>query len=220
MMTGKRILMILGGIYHDFDGFTRTIRPLLVREGHTVETTDDLDMLTRLEDTAYDLVLSYTSLSKHREGRGDTTPECLSDSQTSALAEWVSEGGALLGVHSATVSGQPNVAYRELLGARFLNHPPQFSFTVYPMAREHPITRGVEALTVRDEFYVQDATPSIQVHMVALDRGVAHPMVWSQPWGAGRVAYIGMGHGKAVWGHPSYQKLVLQAIEWLTEPEA
>ena len=72
------------------------------------------------------------------------------------------------------------------------------------------------ALTVSDEFYLQDCDPSLDVHMIALDRGVAHPMVWSRSEGEGRVAYVAMGHGESVWKHSLYQRLVIQALDWLT----
>ena len=215
-MAGKRILVLLGGIFHDFEGFAAFVKPLLVGAGHAVEATYNLNILSRLDREAYDLVLSYTSLSRHREGAQHTHPETLTTSQTDALINWVRDGGAFLGVHCATVSGKPNPALRDLIGGIFVAHPPEFSFTAYPMSRGHPITSGIGAFAVRDEFYVQEYDPSIDIHMVAVDRGIAHPMVWSKSHGAGRVVYVAMGHGEAVWGLEPYQRLLLQAIDWLT----
>jgi len=214
-MSGKCILIILGGIYHDFEGFAAAVSPLLEAQGHSVTSTYDLDVLTQLQASEYDLLLSYTSLSKHREGKDDSTPETLTPAQTDSLTAWVRAGHGFLGVHSATVSGQPNAAMRELLGARFESHPQQYSFTVYPMARPHPITLGIEAFCVKDEFYLQDVIAGLDVHMVAVDRGVAHPMVWSKSEGRGRVAFIGMGHSGLVWEMPQYIQLLLQAVDWL-----
>jgi type 1 glutamine amidotransferase len=84
------------------------------------------------------------------------------------------------------------------------------------MYEEHPITAGVEAFAVHDEFYVQAYDDTIAIHAIALDRGVAHPMVWSRSEGQGRVAYVAMGHGPEVWKLEPYQRLMLQAVEWLT----
>ena len=215
-MREKRILIILGGIYHDFEGFTATIRPVLEAAGHRVEATYDLYTLTHLDGGNYDLVLSYTSLSRHREGQDSTQPETLNEAQTEALVKWVRGGGAFLAIHSATVSGTPNPALKALIGGRFLEHPPQFSFMVYPMFHEHPITASIEAFGVKDEFYIQEYDPSLDIHMVAADRGVAYPMVWSKSEGEGRVAHIAMGHSEAVWNLKSYRQLMLQAIDWLT----
>lgn len=214
-MSTKRILMIVGGIWHDFEGFMAATRPLLEDAGYMVDTTYDLDTLLHLSAKGYDLVLSYTSLSKHREGQNDTTPQTLTEAQTEALTQWVREGGALLAVHSATVSGLPNPAMQSLFGGVFVSHPPQFSFPVYPMPTGHPIIADIEAFCVHDEFYVQEYDPTLEIHMVALDRGVAHPMVWTKSEGRGHVAYIAMGHDERVWSLLPYQRLLLQASAWL-----
>lgn len=214
-MTPQRILIPLGGMWHPFDGFAAFTKSLFEPAGYTVESTYDLDSLVRLPEGGYDLVVSYTSLSKHREGMNDAGPEQLTDAQVDGLTRWVRAGGGLLAVHSATVVGASNPAYEALLGGAFISHPPQFAFTVYPLPREHPITAGVEAFTVHDEFYIQRYDPSVQIHMVALDRGVAHPMVWTRNDGAGRVAHIAMGHSELVWDLPPYRRLLLQAAAWL-----
>jgi len=216
IMVGKRVLLLLGGLFHDFDGFEHAIRPVLVAKGHSLAATYDLDTLAQLGEGRYDLVMSYTSLSRHREGQPTDAPETLTAGQTKALADWVRSGGALLGIHSATVSGQENRVYQQLLGGRFVEHPPQFAFTVYPMAHPHPITDGVDAFTVVDELYIQEYDPGLHIHMITLDRGVAYPLVWSRTDGKGRVAHITMGHSAAVWSLPQFSTLVLQAIDWLT----
>lgn len=211
----KRILMILGGTWHDFDGFAAAMTPLLEEAGHAVDATYDLDTLTQIEGR-YDLVVLNTCIGEVRDDDGPTTPG-FTDAQAESLAGWVRGGGGLLGVHAATVSGQTSPTLRALMGGVFVDHPPQFSFTVYPMYEEHPITAGVEAMTVHDEFYIQKYDETIAIHAIALDRGVAHPMVWSKSEGRGRVAYIAMGHGPEVWELEPYQRLMMQAIEWLTD---
>jgi len=219
-MSGTgRVLVLVGGVFHDFDGFGRWVKPLLEGQGYQVEVTTDLDRLCTVSVERYDLVLSYTCLSTHRDANS-TWPERLSEAQTSALVEWVRAGGGFFTVHSGTVSGKPNPIYSQLAGARFLEHPPRFSFTVYPLAVEHPITRGIQAMTVWDEFYIQAYEPDIQVLMVAMDRGVAYPMVWAKTVGLGRVAHVAMGHDGQVWRMPAYERLFLQAVEWCTRQGA
>jgi type 1 glutamine amidotransferase len=212
-MTGKRVLIVLGGQWHDFDGFAATIKPILESRGHSIETTYDLDALTRLQGC--DVVLLYTCLGGRQENDQPAAPGP-TGAQVVSLVNWVREGGALLAVHAATVAGQSSPALRALIGGVFVSHPPQFAFTIYPLPHEHPITVGLEAFTVHDEFYLQEYDASVQVHMVAVDRGVAYPMVWSKDEGKGRTAYIASGHGPEVWQLESYQRLTLQAIAWLT----
>ncbi|MFP3896482.1 MAG: ThuA domain-containing protein [Anaerolineales bacterium] len=217
MREGKRVLIILGGIYHDFEGFTSVVAPLLEDGGYTVEATYDLDKLITLQESSYDLVLSYTSLSRHREGEDDTHPEYLTSDQTAGLAHWVRTGGAFLTVHSGTVTGRDNPAFKALAGGVFVEHPPQFSFMVYPMYRDHPIIKGLEAFSVKDEFYIQDYEAGLDIHMVAVHEGRAYPMVWSKQECSGRVAHIAMGHSGAVWSLAPYQQLMRQTVDWLTQ---
>lgn len=214
-MSGKRVLILMGGTHHDFDGFSATMQPVMEAAGHSVETTYDLDALTHLDEGRYEVLLLYTCLGVPQEGA--PKPKLHTDAQVSALANWVRDGGALLAAHAATVAAQSSPALRELLGGVFIEHPPQFAFTVYPVYREHPITAGVGAFTVNDEFYMEVHEPSVEVQMVALDRGVAYPMVWTRTEGRGRVAHIAMGHDEKVWNLESYQRLMLQTINWLTD---
>jgi type 1 glutamine amidotransferase len=213
----KRILILLGGQWHDFAGFASVMQPLLESHGLQVEPTYDLDRLLHLKEDKYDLVLSYTCLTSVEEGSRDPSPDRLSQPQVNGLISWVRGGGALLAVHAATVIGASDPALGELIGGVFVSHPPAFAFTVYPMFGEHPITMGIEAFTVHDEFYVERQTADVQVHMVAFDRGVAYPMIWSKTEGQGRVAHIAPGHDQKVWELKPYQQLLVQALDWSIE---
>jgi type 1 glutamine amidotransferase len=211
----KKMLILLGGMWHDFDGFAGAVRPVFENAGWLVDATYDFDRVLALESDGIDLVVSYTCFTKHREGENDNGPEQLGDAQVRALAAWVREGGPLLGLHAATVLGDSDPELGRLLGGVFIEHPPAFSFTVYPLSKPHLIISGIDAFSVHDEFYVQELTTPVDLHMVALDRGVAHLMVWSKAEGKGKVAYIAMGHSPEVWSLASYQRLLLQAVSWL-----
>lgn len=214
--NGKSVLILLGGMSHDFDGFTSVMKPVFEAEGYRVNSTYNLDVLRRLDRAGYDLLLSYTCLSKHRQGYDDSGPEKLDDDQISGLISWVQQGGALLATHAATVTGNSSPQLGRLFGGVFLSHPEPFTFTVYPLSIEHPITTGVQAFEVLDEFYIQEYDPSIQVHMAAVYQETAYPMVWSRPEHNGRVAVVAPGHFPEVWEHPAYQRLILQSAGWLT----
>ncbi|HEX2993349.1 MAG TPA: ThuA domain-containing protein [Anaerolineales bacterium] len=212
-LNGKRVLILLGGQWHDFDGFATAIKPLLEKHGMLVEATYDLDTLLRLAEDQYDAVLSYTCFTSD-EGGGKGSDR-LSQAQFGNLAGWVQGGGAFLALHAATVIGESDPALGDLIGGVFVSHPPQFAFTVYPIFGDHPIIAGIEAFTVHDEFYIERQTSDVQVHMVAFDRGVAYPMAWSRVEGRGRIAHIAPGHSQAVWDLEPYQRLLLQALDWI-----
>lgn len=212
-MTDHEILLFGGGTYHDFAGFAQAMGPVLAQDGYTLTLTYDLDELSRLNQRQPAQVMLYTCLG----GVDPKQPQSreISAEQTEGLVAWVRAGGRLLAAHSATVMPEWNGALRRLIGARFVSHPPQFDFTVTPLYREHPITAGVGAFTVHDEFYIEAYEPDVQVHMSALDRGVSYPMVWSRIEGAGKVAHVAPGHGPATWGHPAYRQLMRQTVSWL-----
>jgi type 1 glutamine amidotransferase len=213
----KTVLILLGGMWHDFDGFTSVMKSFFEAEGYHAESTYDLDILRHLGQVDCDLLLSYTCLSKHRQGYADAGPEKLTDDQVSGLTRWVRQGGALLAAHAATVIGDSSPRLGRLLGGVFLSHPEPFAFTIYPLSGEHPITSGIPAFEVVDEFYIQEVDPAVNIHMVALYQGVAYPMAWSRTAGKGRVACVAPGHFPHVWNNPLYQRLMLQTAGWLAE---
>jgi type 1 glutamine amidotransferase len=212
-----RILIILGGLYHDFDGFARAMKSLFEANHWSVEATYDLDVLTRLHNANCQVVLSYTCLSKNIPEQETPTPERLTNEQVRGLAGWVHHGGGLLAAHCATVIGESDPDLGQLLGGSFISHPAPFTFTVYPVSDGHPITEDVAAFDVYDEFYVERHEPSVAINMTADYEGTTYPMVWSKPEGVGRVVHIAPGHFPDVWNHPLYQRLMIQAVNWLTE---
>ena len=216
-MARKRILLLSGGIYHDFAGFEAAIRPLVEGADYALDATDDLDALLALDEGRPDLVISNTSLSAHRPDQGDDHPQRLTDAQTEALVAWVRAGGGYLPFHSATVSAEPNPELARLHGGVFREHPPLHTFAVYPTFLSHPITEGMTAFCVRDELYIQAYSNDVAVTLVAVDRGVAYPMAWTRQEGRGRVAHIALGHTPEVWASDPFQTLFRRTLAWLAQ---
>lgn len=214
-MSGKRALILLGGTWHDFAGFAGSVSPLLAAEGLAPALTYDPDDLLRLPGGDCGLVLLYTCLGKAEGNAAGTGLAKLTGAQIQALTAWVRGGGALLGVHSATVMGDSDPALGALLGGTFVSHPARHAFTVYPMATSHAITEGIQAFTIDDELYLHRCETGLDVHAVAIEDGAAHPMVWTRREGDGRVAYLAPGHDAAAWEHPSFRALLRQAAGWV-----
>lgn len=211
-MTTK-ILLLLGGVHHDFDGFSAAFAEMIGDANHTITATYDGDTLLRLHEEEVDVVAIYTCLGGAQ--KDGVVAEDLTGEQTGALVEWVQAGGGLLALHAATVLQEDNRAMRGLIGGRFLSHPPQFDFTVTPLARKHPVTDGVRAFSAHDEFYMQDVDAEVAIHMTAEDRGAVHPMVWTKDEGHGRVVYIAPGHTASTWAEENYRQLLRQGVVWL-----
>lgn len=214
-MYKKNILILLGGFWHDFDGFAAAMTSLLEGGGYHVQITDDPDALIHLDKLGCDLLLSYTCLTEPPTEETTKSPIKFSDSQIEALTRWVRSGRALLAAHAATVVGDSGLGLERLLGGAFIRHPPQFSFKAIPLSAQHPITAGIEAFDVHDELYIERYDSSVFIHMVAIYEQVAYPVVWSRLEEQGRVAHIALGHSEQVWDLEPYQRLMLQTIGWL-----
>jgi type 1 glutamine amidotransferase len=208
-MSGQ-ILLFLGGTSHDFDGFSDKMGGFFEQSGWSVERTWDPDRLSSLSGP--DAVLQYTGLG-NSESKGQRGPE-LTPAQTKGLVGFVRAGGGLLSAHCATVISEENPELARLHGGRFLSHPPQFDFCVYPLSRPHPITEDLPSFVVHDELYYQEVASDVQIHAVAFDRGIAHPMLWTREEGTGRIVHVAPGHGPLVWAVDAYRRLMLQALEW------
>lgn len=212
-MNTPNIRLLLGGNWHDFDGFAETLRSYFAPEEAAITATYDADTLLTLAADGVDLVVLYTCLGGSNQ-HGRIAADRRSD-QDRALSDWVEGGGKLLAVHASAAMNEDNADLRRLLGGRFLHHPPQFDFTVTPLSREHPTSAGIGAFSIHDEFYFTTYDETVQIHTVAFDRGIAHPMSWTKAAGAGRVAYVAPGHHALVWNLAAYRQLMRQSVAWL-----
>ena len=213
MAPARKILLLLGGHYHDFAGFEAAVRQVLEPECE-IEATYDPERLGSLKDVGTVMLYTCHVEPPRHENEGLRYVEGIPDRETAALVEWVRSGGGLAAVHSATTIRESNRKLIRLVGGRFLSHPPRLSFTVYPLSRPHPVTDGVGAFSIVDELYTQEVG-EVDVHMAAVSDDVMHPMVWTRTEGDGRVVHLAPGHDREVWHHPSYQRLLRQSIAWV-----
>lgn len=206
------ILLLLGGIYHEFERFSEVMSPILEQQGYAVTPTYELSTLEKLaQDSEIDVVLMYTCL-----GGKEPLPE-RDAAALDTLTAWVARGGRFLAAHAATVTGKHHANFAQMAGGYFIEHPPQFAFQVTPMGGEHPVTAELPAFSVFDEFYIQSYAADVEIHLVAADRGVAYPMAWTRRHEQGRVANVALGHSERVWQLPAYQQLMAQTVDWLME---
>ena len=92
------------------------------------------------------------------------------------------------------------------------------------MDGDHEITRGLADYDHEDELYEltadveerQNEVPLQGVRVLAEAEG--HPMVYVKAHGAGRVAYLAMGHDRRSLGHPTYRTLFVRAVAWAAPP--
>jgi hypothetical protein len=145
--------------------------------------------------------------------------------QQQALADAVAAGKGLVGIHCANImrwqgdgvdpADQPLF---ELLGNRYISHGPghhEGRHTVEIVA-EHPVTAGVDSFDLFDEYYefeLADEKLTVLAQRHRAD-GAVIPVMYAREVGAGRVAYLALGHDMRAWGEPPFRALVRQALTW------
>jgi type 1 glutamine amidotransferase len=198
----KVLLFQTGG--HDWRGFTEILGEMVGKTGDfDVTPTNDLDQLKAESIGKFDVVLFYGSGNNF----GDPAQE-------QGLDAFVRGGGGLAGVH-ATDAFKKSDVYWLLMGGRFSGHGGG-TFPVVIVDRKHPITGGIDDFEISDETYRNKIHEDAELHsLVRIDRGQEQQsMAWVQQIDKGRVFSTTLGHGKAAWASPEFQRLVVRGLYW------
>jgi type 1 glutamine amidotransferase len=142
-----------------------------------------------------------------------------------ALIQWVRDGGAFIGIHSASDTLHGFRPYIEMLGGEFDYHREQVLVDAINRDASHPANRHLPASWnldgQKEEIYVLKNFQQGQVReLIVLDRhpntgAPGHfPISWCRDFGKGRVFYTALGHNEQVWQMPAIQQHVLGGIEW------
>lgn len=226
-----RQFLISGGIYHDFESSSA----LLVRAFRdlgfeTVVFADPEAAMTALAAAPGCDLLTINALrftmkqhEKYAPLRAQWSFE-LSASGRAALEEYVRGGGALLGLHTASICFDGWREWPKILGASWTwgssFHAPAGEVEVECAEAVDPITSGIPQFQVFDEVYRNleisvDAQPLLRARM----RGEReyHPVCWTHRYGAGRVVYDALGHGPESVGEATHLEVLRRAARWLTD---
>jgi len=181
-----------------------------------VVATQDCGMIRRDVLDEFAAVVFYTT------GELPIAPENLQ-----GLIDWIHEGGAFVGVHSATDTLYEFAPYMELVAGRFSGHPWHQDVRIRVEDRAHPAVAHLgDALTITDEIY---QFPNLTRHpvrvLLSLDpssvditKGARededYAIAWCRDWGRGRVFYTALGHRPEVWQAPPFLEHLIQGIRW------
>jgi len=136
-----------------------------------------------------------------------------------ALDHFVSQGGGLLAIHSATASFKNNPGYFEILGGRFTGHGPLGELDIRPAKVADEIFPGIKPFTLPEEPYEHEMNPACEIHFdapypQAKSDGRRLPVVWTYRYGQGRVCYCLPGHRSAAMRHPVVREILQRGLTW------
>lgn len=226
-----RHLLLSGGIYHEFEATSALLAGALRDLGcETVVCTDPEEAIAALAGPPRCDLLTINALrftmrqhEKYAPLRAQWAFE-LSATGCAALERYVREGGALLGLHTASICFDGWHEWPRILGAAWIwgrsFHAPAGEVEVECVATPDPITDGLPGFRVFDEVYRDleistDARPLLRARM----RGeqAYHPVLWAHRYGAGRVVYDALGHGPESAGEATHREILCRAARWLVD---
>jgi type 1 glutamine amidotransferase len=221
----KRLLLVASGpdghppTTHEYAAGLRVL-------GRCLEGVGDLEVTTVRADTAWK---EGPELLDRADGvvlfLGEGAKWAVADAERHrALERLAARGGGLVALHWAlgTREAGPIPDFLKLLGGCHGGPDRKYQVleaTAEPAAPDQPITRGIRAFRVKDEFYYRlkfvapegSVTPVLRVPIDGTKQTVA--WAWERPDGGRSFGFSGL-HFHANWRLPEYRRLVAQAVLW------
>lgn len=214
-----RALALIGDRYHSpvhiRDGLKGPLAleniPVVYIENHealTAETLENFDLLIFFKD-------GMIWPNGHKRG---SQVIWMTDEQQQAISDFVHNGGAFLALHNSHGIYPEGGPYYELFGGDYGGHPAPEEFTIRIENKDHPITAGVEDFMTFDEQHMSKYYLDRE-HLLMRNISKANksaPAGWWRELGKGRFCYLAPGHTPEALGHPMMQRLIRNAVRWLT----
>ena len=199
-METLKVLVVVDYVPH-----IEIMRKFLQDASFEVEITEDRDSLLPERIVQYDVCLDYMH-------GGELNPD-----QTQGLINFVSNGKALVGVHSAAVDKKSD-DFIDLLGGKYIGHQDYSETTVKIVDTEHPITQGMSDFSIIDELYKLEYNPQhLHILIEGVLEGITYPVCWTRQHGKGRVVFFSLGHGPESFENKDFQKVIIRSIQWAAE---
>lgn len=158
-----------------------------------------------------------------RSGGSTTGPRVpwMTEQQQKAIWDFVESGGGWLALHNVEALYPPDGLYYKLLGGVFVRHPKPYLYTVRVVNKDHPVTAGVDDYQIFDEHHmIKYNLPDdhLLTRSISEDNTVSVSGWWNEQ-GKGRLVYFAPGHTREALMHPMTQKLMRNALKWVSRTE-
>ncbi|MCX7002347.1 MAG: ThuA domain-containing protein [bacterium] len=189
--------------------------PWLKEQGFEVTVTDNMDAYC---DAALMQALSVIVPC--------WTMGTISGEQEKGLLEAVRGGVGIAGWHGGMGDAfRVNCGYQFMTGGQFVGHPGGIiPYTVNIIKPNDPLVKGIADFTITSEQYYMHTDPGNNVLATTtfsgahegMDwiKGVVMPVVWTRPYGKGRVFYSSLGHIATDFDIPAVRTIMQRGILW------
>lgn len=210
----KKALFVAGGWSGHTPVESANVFAALLRDAdYEVEISTTLDAyLDREKLMALDLIVPVWTMDK------------ITNEQADGLLTAVASGVGVGGWHGTMGdSFRENTNYQFMVGGQWVAHPGNIiDYTVNISPVDHPITQGIRDFQMHSEQYYMHVDPSNHVLATTTFSGAYNswiagtvmPVVWTRPWGAGRVFYCSLGHVAQDFDTPEAREIVRRGLLW------
>jgi uncharacterized protein len=209
-----RVLLITGGHKFEREPFLQVFRAdASLDVTHVEHSGTSADAWLRADLERVDAVVLYDM------------PRDIDEAQKARFLSIFERGIGLLVMHHALVSFQGWPEYERIIGGRYVDHekggdpsraPSGYQHDVsIPVQRvtPHPVSAGLDDFTIQDEIYWNfRVAPDVVPLLRTSHPKSGNPIAWARTEGKSRVVYLLLGHGPSAYEHPSYRRLVANAI--------
>ncbi len=224
-MASFNNLILIGGISHNFGSAAAALADVLSPLGIASQMEEDMEagllsLATRPPDLLTIYALRWEMLGEKYDPYRDTEAYSPSPQARQALSNFVLDGGALLGMHTACICFSDWPQWGELLGGKWVWgqswHPPLETVAVNPK----PTSKNSEltSFSVTDELYTSLAVSTdVTVMAVAHSDAVPEPqpVMWRHKPGGGRVVFDSLGHDSRSITEATHARLIRDSVDWL-----
>lgn len=230
-----RVLILTGSSdwSHPWQGTAPFLQGALMNTGRfDVKLEEEVVGITAATLANYDVLINYY----YGPRWGEVTEH--------AVEEFLKSGHGMVGIHGVTygpffgqaggsakeprrMEGEPWAAYSDMLGMTWtidnIGHAKRHVFVVQWTDQEHPLSHGLPPTFVaNDELYHKiELKPNAHVLATARDLPVAEkgtgkdePVVWTVPYGQGRVVMTVLGHDLLAMSQPGFLDVLVRGTEW------
>lgn len=200
--------------WHPFSETSAAVATILESQGHAVDVRlDEPDALTGLGRV--DLVV--VNLGGNPPVTIDPDPRWAA--VQAEFGGWITGGGRVLGLHTASNAFPDWPEWPTLLGGQWVRgtswHPERSvaTFEPCPEAVDHPVWQGCVPVTCYDERYSALTLHPNSTPLVRHELGEEWQIMG---WAKGdRVIYDGMGHDARSYASPSRARFLVNEVDWL-----
>jgi type 1 glutamine amidotransferase len=232
-----RVLILTGAsdYSHPWQPTAPFMRTMLTNSGRfDVKMEEEVRGITSATLANYDLLIQYYYGPRWGEATEKAVEEFVRSGKGMVGVHGVTYGpffgqaGGNPQEPARRMQGEPWTGYMDMVGMNWkienIGHARRRQFTVKWADRDHPISKGLPpTFLVDDELYHKiDLNPNAHVLATAFDDPIGgrastskdEPMVWTVPYGQGRVVMITLGHDLLAMTQPGFTELFTRASEW------